>query len=135
MNKLESPKHTIVRSFLRVAGPVAGVTGLILVLIGFVSFFRAMGGDEPPKYFWCAFLGMPLGFVGLVMCKAGYLGAIVRYVAAESAPVGADTANYMARETQEGVKTVARAAAEGVREGLSSKEPPKVAGPDPQQPR
>ena len=121
MNKLESPKHKSARSFLRVAGPILLAVGLILMLVGFVSFFAAMGSHEPPKYFWCAFLGMPLAFLGLVMCKFGYMGAMARYMATEIAPVGADTANYMAKETQEGVKTVARAAAEGVREGLAPK--------------
>ena len=106
---------------MRVAGPILLAVGLILVLVGFISFFAAMGGNEPPKYFWCAFLGMPLAFLGLVMCKFGYLGAMARYLATEVAPVASDTANYMAKETQEGVKTVARAAAEGIKEGLAPK--------------
>lgn len=120
MNKLESPKHKSARSFLRVAGPILLAVGLILMLTGFISFFAA-SAYEPPRYFWCAFLGMPLVFLGLVMCKFGYLGAVARYIAAEAAPVASDTANYVAKETQEGVKTVARAAAEGVREGLTPK--------------
>ncbi|HTD85914.1 MAG TPA: hypothetical protein VK850_05000 [Candidatus Binatia bacterium] len=124
MNKLESPKHKSARSFLRVAGPIILGVGLVFILVGFISFFGAMNGNQPPKYFWCAFLGMPLAFLGLVMCKFGYMGAMARYMATEIAPVGADTANYMAKETQEGVKTVARAAAEGVREGLAPKNEP-----------
>jgi hypothetical protein len=127
MNKLESPKHKSARSFLRTAGPIILAVGLIFVAVGFISFFGAMSSHEPPKYFWCAFLGMPLAFLGLVMCKFGYMGAMARYMATEIAPVGADTANYMAKETQEGVKTVARAAAEGVKEGLAGKDGPKAA--------
>jgi hypothetical protein len=44
------------------------------------------------------------------------MGAVLRYVATEIAPVGKDAANYMAEETQGAVKTVARAAAEGIYE-------------------
>ena len=131
MRKLESPKHKPVRSFLRVAGPLTAVAGLILIAVAFISFFRAMGGDGSPKYFWCAFLGMPLLFVGIVMCKLGYLGAVARYIAAETAPVGADTVNYMAQETQEGVKTVARAISEGIQEGQRPKDAPRPADSGP----
>jgi len=119
MEKLESPRHKSARKFLRVAGPMLLLVGLVLVLIGAISFFGAMNAAEPPRYFWCAFAGMPLAFLGLVFCKFGYMGAVARYMAAEVAPVGKDTANYMARETAEAVKTAARAVTEGIREGRS----------------
>jgi hypothetical protein len=128
-NRIESPKHGTVRSFLRVAGPVTALAGLILIAIGMISFFSAMGNFEPPRYFWCAFAGMPVAFVGIVMCKLGYFGAVVRYIAAESAPVAKDTVNYMAEGTQEGVRTVARAVAQGVRDAQAGRSPP--AGDDP----
>ena len=117
MQKLESPKHQSVRAFLRFFGPLMAIVGLVLMAIGFISFFAAMDGGGPPRYFWCAFLGMPVLFVGIVMCKFAFFGAVARYLAAEAAPVAKDTVNYMAKETQEGVKTVARAVAEGIREG------------------
>ena len=125
MQKLESPKHHSTRGFLRVCGPLTAVAGLVLIAIGFISFFAAMNSDGPPRLFWCAFLGMPVLFVGIVMCKFGYIGAVARYLAAEAAPVAKDTVNYMAQETQEGVKTVARAVAEGIRQGQNSQEPDK----------
>lgn len=123
MKQIESPPHKPVRTFLRRAGPVTAGAGIVLIAIGFISFFSAMGDYGPPKYFWCAFVGMPLLFVGIVMTKAGYIGAVARYLAAETAPVAKDTVNYMAQETKDAVKTVAQATAEGVRDGL--KEPPK----------
>jgi len=123
MARIESPKHKAVRALLRRAGPLTAGAGIVFIVIGFVSFFAAFGGDGPPRYFWCAFVGMPVLFVGIVMTKAGYIGTVTRYIAAETAPVAKDTANYMAEETKDAVKTVARAAGEGVREGLQ--EPPE----------
>jgi hypothetical protein len=116
MQNLDSPRHRQVRSILRVAGPALAVVGVIFIAVGMISFFAAFGSFEPPRLFWCCFVGMPILFVGLVMCKFGYLGAVVRYVATESAPVAKDVVNYMAEGTKDSVKTVARAIAEGVQE-------------------
>ena len=68
--------------------------------------------------FFCALLGMRMLFTDTVMCMFGFMGAVSRYVAAEQAPVAKDTINYMADGTQDAVRTVARAAAKGVQEGL-----------------
>jgi hypothetical protein len=125
MQKLESPKHQSVRTFLRFFGPLTAIAGLVLIAIAFISFVGAMSGDGPPRLFWCAFVGMPLLFVGIVMSKFAYIGAVARYVAAETAPVAKDAVNYMAQETQEGVKTAARAVAQGIREGQAGQEPDK----------
>lgn len=117
-----NPQHDAVRPVLRVLGPVLAVMGLVLMVAGMASFFLSFGSFgfgsfEPPRYFWCVFVGMPLLFVGLVLCKLGYLGAISRYVAGETAPVSKDTFNYMAEGTQSSVKTLASAAAEGISSG------------------
>jgi hypothetical protein len=90
-----------------------------------ISFFSAFGGSGPPRLFWCCFVGMPILFVGIVMCKFGYLGAVARYVAAESAPVAKDTINYVAQETQGAVKTIARSVAEGVQQARRESGPNK----------
>jgi hypothetical protein len=125
MNRLESPKHKNARTLLRVGGPIILITGMIFVAVSLISFFSSMGTFEPPRYFWCGFVGMPLMFVGGVMCQFGYLGSVARYVAAESAPVAKDTFNYMADGTQEGIKKVARAVTEGIDEGRTNpKNPP-----------
>jgi uncharacterized membrane protein len=122
MNKMiESPQHHNTRSFLRVAGPLIAVGGLVFIAVGMISFFSAFGGFEPPRLFWCCFVGIPILFVGLVMCKLGYLGAVARYIAAESAPVAKDTVNYMADGTKDAIKSVARAVAEGVQEAQAKK--------------
>jgi hypothetical protein len=121
MNQIASPKHNAVRTFLRVGGPLMALIGLVFLIVGLVSFFSAFGSFQPPRLFWCAFVGLPLLFVGVVMSKFGYLGSVVRYLAAESAPVAKDTVNYMAEGTKDAVKTVAQAVAEGVQEAQETK--------------
>ena len=46
------------------------------------------------------------------------------FVAPEQAPVAKDTVNCMAENTQEAVRTVARAAAQGASEGIQRGQPP-----------
>jgi hypothetical protein len=114
------PKHSSTRSVLRLAGPVVAGVGLILIIVGVASFFTsfaAAGQGQhagPPRLFWCFFLGIPLLFVGAVMCMFGFFGAMARYVAAEGAPVQKDTFNYLAQGTKEGVQTVATALGAGL---------------------
>jgi hypothetical protein len=95
--------------------------GVVFMIIGMASFFLAFGGGGMPRLFWCCFVGMPLLFVGGVMCMFGFMGSVARYSAAEQVPVAIDAMSDLAEGTQESVKTVARAAAAGVKEGLSEK--------------
>ena len=113
-DKLQSPHHSGIRDVLRIGGPLIAGIGLLFMIVGFGSFFASFGSFEPPRYFWCAFVGMPLLFVGTAMCTYGYLGAFYRYVAGESAPVAKDVVNYMGENVQPGVKAVTKAATEGV---------------------
>ena len=125
-NNIESPKHGSARSFLRIAGPILVFMGLIFMAVGMISFFSAFGSFNPPRYFWCCFVGMPILFVGIVMCKFGYFGSIVGYITAESAPVAKDTVNYMVDGTKDSMKTIARSVMEGVQEAQGKKpEPPR----------
>ena len=121
MSKLQNPKHARTRSILRKVGMLIAGVGLTFLIIGMASFFMAFGGGGPPRLFWCCFVGMPLLFVGGVMCMFGFMGAVARYAAAEHVPVATDAMSDLANGTQESVKTVARAAAAGVKEGLSEK--------------
>jgi RNA polymerase subunit RPABC4/transcription elongation factor Spt4 len=116
-DKQIDPGHNSLRNTLRVVGPVIAVTGLVLMIVGFVSFFMAFGGSEPPRLFWCAFLGIPLLGVGGMLTSYGYMGRVMRYMAGETAPVGKDTFNYLAEGTREGVQAMAGAVAQGLREG------------------
>jgi hypothetical protein len=113
-NKLQSALHSKIRTVLRVGGLVIAGVALLFMIIGIGSFFASFGSFGPPRFFWCAFVGMPLLFVGLAMCMFGYLGGFQRYVAGESAPVAKDVVNYMGENIGPGVKAVAKSIAEGV---------------------
>lgn len=115
-NQLRSPQHATIRTVLRIGGPIVAAVGLVFLLIGMVSFFSAFGGAGPPRFFWCGFVGIPLLAVGVWMCQFGYMGDVVRYIAAETALVAKDAVNYLGEETQPGVKAVAKAISEGVLE-------------------
>jgi hypothetical protein len=119
MSKLQTTKYKGIRSFLRLTGVLMVAVGVVFLIIGSVSFFSALGGGGSPRLFWCCFVGMPLLFVGCVMCMLGFMGAFARYAAAEQVPVATDAINDLAEGTQGAVKTVARAAAEGVKEAQS----------------
>lgn len=119
MNTID-PKHEQTRRILRWLGIPLLIVGVILFVIGTVSFFRSIGGMEPPRYFWCAFLGMPVMFVGGVLMHYGFIGSVMRYSAQEVAPVGKDTFNYLAEGTKDSVKTLASAVGEGLRAGSPS---------------
>jgi hypothetical protein len=112
-DRTKSEHHDTIRLFLRIAGPIVLSIGLIFLIIGLGSFFAAFGSFEPPRYFWCAFVGMPLIVVGMGLCKLGYLGLIYRYIAAETTPVARDTINDLGEGIGPGVKAVTKAMAEG----------------------
>lgn len=113
MNQIDQ-HHETKRTTLRIAGPIIAGIGLIFIIVGTATFFA---GDT--RLFWCNFVGVPLLFVGAAMSGLGFMGAMQRYAAGESAPVAKDTLNYVADGTQEGVKTVARAVGEGLREAAA----------------
>jgi len=118
-----NPKHREIRRVLRIAGPLAAAVGLLLIAVGVGSFLAAFGGNGPPRFFWCAFLGMPILFLGTAMCMFGFLGAVARYQAGEVAPVGKDTFNYLAEGTKGGVQTMAAAVGAGLAQGLAGAGP------------
>src|ERR1017187_3159148 len=120
LKQLQQPAQNSIRTALRIAGPVIFLVGLLCAIIAVVSLFASAGSFESPHYFWLGFVGLPLMFVGGVLCQFGFMGAVARFVAGESAPVAADTVNYLAEETKGGVETVAKAAAKGVVEGIDA---------------
>jgi len=114
-----TPEHIQVRNTLRVAGPIIFSIGLILAIISFVDMVTARG---EPTLFWLGFIGLPLMFVGGSLSMYGFMGAMTRYAMREGAPVSAQTFNYMAEETRDGIKTSASALASGLREGFAPQE-------------
>ncbi|HOV77482.1 MAG TPA: hypothetical protein PLS24_05610, partial [Sedimentisphaerales bacterium] len=99
MDKID-PRHEHTRRVLRAVGiPLIFVGGTFLV-VGIASFFVAFGGMGPPRFFWCAFVGMPILFAGGALTFYGFMGTVMRYSAQEMAPVGKDTFNYLAHGTK-----------------------------------
>jgi len=123
-DRLQVPRQSGIRRTLRWVGLLVLALGGLLVVIGFASFFLSLGSFESPRYFWCFFLGMPLLFVGGTITMFGFMGAFHRYVAGESAPVAKDVVNYMGENIQPGVKAIAKAVTEGIKEGLSEDQKP-----------
>jgi hypothetical protein len=120
-DQLQLPRQPRTRTALRRAGLGVLAVGGLLVLVGMGSFFASFASMQAPRFFWCAFLGMPLLFVGSVMTIFGFLGAFHRYVAGEAAPVAKDVVNYMGQNIRPGLKAMASAVTEGVAEGLDAK--------------
>ena len=120
----QTSQQSGIRRTLRRAGLVILALGGLLTVIGFGSFFASLGSFGSPRFFGCAFIGMPLLFVGGVMTMFGFLGAFQRYVAGESAPVAKDVVNYMGENIQPGVTSIAKAVAEGIKEGLGEEQKP-----------
>jgi len=114
-----NPDQSSAKSVLRVVGPLLFGVGLVFTIAGFGSFFASFGTFEPPRYFWCAFVGLPLVGVGVGISKFAFMGPLYRYVAGETAPVAKDTFNYLAEGTQQGVRTMAAAVGEGLRRSSS----------------
>jgi hypothetical protein len=129
MSKPIDPQHDDIRSLLRFVGPSVVFVGLIFTLIGIGNFFSSFGSFQPPRYFWCAFIGLPLLALGSGICKFAFMGAVSRYIADEVAPVGKDVVNYMADGTQDAVRTVAAAVSEGLHAGASREQEPAVRCP------
>lgn len=110
-----NPGHASTRGILRIVGPGLAGVGLIFTIAGIGSFFASFGTFEPPRYFWCAFVGLPLMALGAAISQYAFMGRLFRYMAGETAPVAKDTFNFLAEGTQQGVRTMATAAGEGLR--------------------
>jgi hypothetical protein len=93
-------------------------TGIIFAGVGIGSFFSSFGTFQPPRYFWCAFVGLPLIGLGVFICQMAFLGTFARYVAGETAPVSKDTFNYLAAGTKDSVRDLAAAVGEGLSSGV-----------------
>lgn len=93
--------HSSTRKKLRVIGIVCLVIGFVLLLIGIISMM-----NFNQKGFLSAVIGMPFLVVGAACTMLGFMGAVSRYTASESAPILKNTKNYMEEETRaERVKT------------------------------
>ena len=106
MDKKE--KHERTKRILKIVGPIVAAAGLILAVVGFVSFFSSFGGDGMPSLFWCAFVGMPVFVIGLGITFTAFRREIATYHKNESAPV----INEFAEDIKPAVQSVAPAVRE-----------------------
>jgi hypothetical protein len=115
-----NPRHLHIRGVLRVVGPLLAVLGLVLTLIGlgsFLSSFANFPAGGFPRHFWCAFLGIPLLGFGAGLTRFAFLGALLRYGAAESLPVAKDGFQYGVAETKNSIQDLVQAVAQGWQAG------------------
>ena len=106
MDKKE--KHERTKRILKIVGPIVAAAGLILAVVGFVSFFSSFGSDGMPSLFWCAFVGMPVFVIGLGITFTAFRREIATYHKNESAPV----INEFAEDIKPAVQSVASAVRE-----------------------
>ena len=60
--QVQLPQQDKIRQALGIVGPTILVMGFVLTGIGLGSFFASFGSFGPSRFFWCAFLGLPLLF-------------------------------------------------------------------------
>jgi hypothetical protein len=124
------PGHSAKRNGISLVSVVMFVVGLSFLAYGVLQFssgfFRPSSEffadpnrvmDEDRRSGFTGILCMFVGMVGLMFGARGLfyarMGSVLRYTAAETAPVAKDTFNYLADETQEGVEKVASAITKG----------------------
>lgn len=101
-----SDNHENNKKKLKIIGIIILVIGIIFALAGFISFFTAIGeGAGFPRYFWMAFVGLPLCGVGGMLLSFAYKREISTFVKNESVPV----INEAAEELTPAVKAVVKA--------------------------
>lgn len=130
MSERIDPRHATKRSSLSALSVLFLVLGFALFAYGLVQF--GSGFFRPSSEFFAdphrvmdedrrsAFTGIICIFIGAVGLMAGAkglffarAGSVLRYAAAETAPVTTTTFNYVADGTQEGVAKIARAVRQG----------------------
>ena len=107
-------KHEKIKLTLKILGVSLLGIGAILTAIGFISFFSAMSSFGTPKYFWCAFLGLPLLAFGGAVTMMGFKSEVSRYMKNESVPV--------INEASEELSPAIRNVASTVKESLDTKQ-------------
>ena len=102
----EKDKHNRIKFAFKVTGIVLATAGAVLAVIGLVSFFSGFGTGQPPKLFWCAFLGLPMLGFGAMMLSLGFKREFSKYIKNETVPV----INEAGQEIAPAVSAVAKAA-------------------------
>lgn len=115
MNKDRNDRHRRIKRALQIGGIAITAAGVILSAVGLGSFFFSMSGGGFPSLFFCCFIGFPALAVGTAMLRFAYKREIDTYSKNESVSVF----NEAARESQPGVRAIAEAARDGLKESTA----------------
>lgn len=98
-------KHNKTKRNLKIAGFIFLITGLILTVIGFISFISTFEyGDS--SLFWFIFIGFPCIGIGGSLLTMGYHQEIQKYVKNENIPIMKETYSDMKPEFKDMVNTI-----------------------------
>lgn len=118
-NNTTPASHLKLKKNLRIAGFACLGLGLVLTAAGMISFFSAFTTGEMPRFFFCAFIGLPLCGVGGAMLSFAYRGEVMRYVKNEGMPV----VNEAGKEFAPTLRDLSAAAREGWKESETAEGP------------
>jgi hypothetical protein len=106
----DNPAQASTRGLLRFFGVVVFATGVIFTAVCLINFFSAFGTMQPPRLFWCGFVGLPLMGLGGAMLQFGFMGAVSRYAANEVVPVASDSVKQVIGDSKELLQDIAHPA-------------------------
>lgn len=98
-------KHQKNKKTLKIIGFLTLIPGIILTILGFVSFFIAFGSNEMPTFFFLSFIGLPLCGVGSTCLTFGYRKEVTTYIKNEGVPVVKELYNDVKPEFEDMVNT------------------------------
>lgn len=102
-NKYNLEENSKAKQTMRILGPIILVAGILMTVIAIANFFSGnMSTDFIP------FISLPMMFIGSVLSMFGYMGALSRYSASQTAPVAKDVTNYILDNTKESIGGVAK---------------------------
>lgn len=116
-NRTKTPRtHEQIKRIFQYVGFGCLAAGGICTLVGMISFFGAFASPYPPRFFFLAFIGLPLLGIGGIVLGFGYHREILRYQKNESIPVLREAG----REISPAVRDIAAAVGEGLRTAAPS---------------
>ena len=103
-HEIDDEKYKRLKKKAKTFGIIALSIGLVLDVIGFISFFAAFINHGFPYLFPLLFIGFPLTGLGIYLLKASSIGTRFGYYSSQTAPIAKDVANYMIKGTREEIK-------------------------------
>lgn len=93
------------RKALRVVGWICAPLGVVLLVVGFISFtFFVSNGRGPALPMAMFIIGGVFMMVGFACLSFGYMKKVSSYVASQSTPAVSESANYLLHDTRDELK-------------------------------